>query len=149
LVKAIQQSMGSVTRSGDFVWTATPTARLSVAIDTRGNPTMVGADVAGRMADFDPNSAYSWPAAHWAGNYSGPTDATTLNAATRFDTSGFLNPTAGTFGWSLDPAGQTLSLVYTPSSVLEPGTLALVGLAAAELAWRRHRWGRMTCGCAS
>jgi hypothetical protein len=95
--------------------------------------------MAGMMADFDPNRSYSWPAAHWAGTYSGPTDAATLNAATSFDTNGFLNPTAGTFGWSLDPAGQTLSLVYTPSAVPEPGTLLLVGLAAAGLAgWRRR-----------
>ena len=67
------------------------------------------------MADFDPTQSYSWPAAQWAGTYSGPTDAATLDAATSFDTSGFVNPIAGTFGWSLDPAGQTLSLTYTPT----------------------------------
>jgi hypothetical protein len=123
--------------SGDFTWTATPTGKLTAAIDTLVNPTTVGTDVAGQMADFDPNHAYSWPAAHWAGNYSGPTDAATLNAARSFDTSGFLNPVAGTFGWSLDPAGQTLSLVYAPSAVPEPGTLALVGLAIGGLLVRR------------
>jgi len=55
------------------------------------------------------------------GTYSGPTGAVTLNAATTFDTSGFLNPIAGTFGWSLDPAGRSLSLMYTPVAVPEPG----------------------------
>ena len=63
-----------------------------------------------------------------------------FDAATAFDTSGFLNPVAGTFGWSLDPAGHTLSLVYTPTAVPEPGTLVLLGAAAAA-GWglrRRH-----------
>jgi fibronectin-binding autotransporter adhesin len=138
LVKAVRQSFGSATTSGDFTWTGTPTNKLTVAIDTLVNPTTVGTDIAGPMADFDPTRAYSWPAAHWAGTYSGPTDAVTLNAATSFDTSGFLNPIAGTFGWSLDPAGQTLSLVYTPTAVPEPGTLALLGAVAAA-GWCR-RW---------
>jgi autotransporter-associated beta strand protein len=126
LVRAVQQAFGGTTSSGDFVWTATPTAKLTFAIDTLVNPTTVGVDVAGPMADFDPNSAYSWPAVRWAGTYSGPTDSATLNADTAFDTSGFLNPVAGTFGWNLDPASQTLSLVYTPTAVPEPGTLALL-----------------------
>ena len=48
----------------------------------------------------------------------------------------------GTFGWDLDSGGHSLSLVYTPSAVPEPGTLALVGLAAA-IGWRqRRRFGR-------
>jgi hypothetical protein len=55
LVKAIRQAVGSITSSGDFTWTATPTDKLTVAIDTLVNPTTVGADVAGMMADFDPN----------------------------------------------------------------------------------------------
>jgi autotransporter-associated beta strand protein len=134
LIKSIQRSVGSITTNGDFTWTATPNTRLTVAIDTLMNPTMVGTDVAGMMADFDPMRAYSWSAANWAGTYSGPTDAATLNAATNFDTSGFLNPIAGTFGWSLDPVGQTLSLNYTPTSVPEPGTMALLAVAASGLA---------------
>jgi hypothetical protein len=51
-----------------------------------------------------------------------------------------VNPAAGTFGWVLDPEGQTLSLIYTPTAVPEPGTLAPVGLAAAQLAVVRGRW---------
>jgi autotransporter-associated beta strand protein len=140
LVKAVQQAFGATTSSGDFVWTATPTSKLTFAIDTLVNPTTVGTDVAGPMADFAPNSAYSWPAVRWAGTYSGPTDAAALNADTAFDTSGFLNPVAGTFGWNLDPASQTLSLVYTPTAVPEPRTLALAGLVAAgAAAFRRRR----------
>ncbi len=138
LIKAVQVSLGTGATSGNFTWTAAPANPLMVAIDTLVNPTMVGTDVAGPMADFDPNQPYSWTAARWTGAYSGPTDVATLDADTSFDTSGVVNPIAGTFGWSLDSADQTLSLVYTPSSVPEPGTLALAGLAAAGLAWRRH-----------
>jgi fibronectin-binding autotransporter adhesin len=126
---------------GDFVWTATPAARLTVALETLLNPTSVGVDVPRRMDDFDPTRAYSWPAVDWAGAYAGPADAAALAAATSFDTGGFLNPVAGTFGWQIDPAGHSLSLTYTPSAVPEPGALALVGLAAAALAWNRRKRG--------
>jgi autotransporter-associated beta strand protein/T5SS/PEP-CTERM-associated repeat protein len=141
-VKASRQSVGSTTTSGNFTWTATPTDKLTVAIDTLINPTTVGTDVAGPMADFDPMRAYSWSAAHWAGTYAGPTDVAALNASTTFDTSGFQNPVAGTFGWSLDSAGQSLSLTYTPTGVPEPGTLALTGtvLAIGWVRFWRRRW---------
>jgi hypothetical protein len=133
------RSLGPAATSGDFIGTATPTAKLTVAIDTLVDPTTVGMDVIGPMDHFDPNRTYSWPAAHWAGTYAGPTDVAALNAATSFDTSGFLNPVAGTFGWGLDSADRKLSLVYTPTAVPEPGTLALVGLVAARLSsWRRR-----------
>jgi fibronectin-binding autotransporter adhesin len=138
LVKAIQLSVGSMTSGGNFAWTATPTAPLTVAIDTLINPTTVGTDVAGPMADFDPTRAYSWVAAQWTGTYSGPTAVATLDAATSFDTSGFVNPIRGTFGWALDSADQTLSLTYTPSPVPEPSSLLLAGFATAGIAFRRR-----------
>src|SRR5207253_329845 len=102
------------------------------------NPTTVGTDLPGPMDHFDPMQSYSWPAVQWAGAYSGPADAAALDAATAFDTSGFLNPIAGTFGWAV--SGNTLSLTYTPTAVPEPGTLVLLGAAAAA-GWglrRRH-----------
>jgi fibronectin-binding autotransporter adhesin len=141
LINAVKQSVGLATTSGDFTWTATPTARLTVAIETLVNPTTVGTDVAGPMVDFNSTTAYSWPAAHWAGTYSGPTGVAALEAATSFDTSGFLNPMAGTFGWSLDSTDQTLSLTYTPTAVPEPGAFVLTGMAAIGWVtfWRR-RW---------
>jgi autotransporter-associated beta strand protein len=141
LVKAVQQSVFGTTTPGDFTWTAAPTAKLTVALDTIVGTTADDTDIAGPMANFDPTRSYSWLAGQWAGTYSGPTDAAALNAATSFDTSGFLNPIAGTFGWSLDPAGQSLSLVYTPTAVPEPGTLALIGVvtAVAGLVRRRRR----------
>jgi hypothetical protein len=94
------------------------------------------------MANFDPTKAYAWPAVEWAGTYSGPTDAAMLDESTSFDTTGFLNPIAGTFGWSLDLPDQTLSLTYTPSAVPEPGTLALTVLAG--IVWARFWWRRWT-----
>jgi fibronectin-binding autotransporter adhesin len=145
LVNAVKQSFGATAASGDFIWTASSAGKLTVAIDTLINPTTVGTDVAGPMAEFDPSQPYVWPAVRWAGTYSGPADAAALDAATSFDASGFLNPVAGTFGWALDPASQTLSLVYTPSAVPEPGTLALTGLAGLSL-WRAARRRRAIYG---
>jgi autotransporter-associated beta strand protein len=141
LVKAVQQSILGTTSQGNFNWTATPVAPLTVNLDTLLIATTDGDDVPGPMADFDPTRPYSWLAAQWSGTYSGPTDATTLDAATSFDTSGFLNPISGTFGWSLDLADQALSLTYTPTPVPEPGSLALLGAASAVGGWavRRRR----------
>jgi hypothetical protein len=90
------------------------------------------------LADFDPAKPYSWLAASWAGTYSGPADPAALNASTAFDTSGFQNPIAGTFGWSLDAADKTLSLVYTPTAVPEPSALALLAGAAGGWFIRRR-----------
>jgi hypothetical protein len=129
---------GLVRSTGEFTWTATPAARLTVALETLVNPTTVGVDVAGPMDHFDPTRPYAWPAVEWAGTYSGPVDGATLSAATAFDTSGFLNPVAGTFGWAFDPAGHALSLTYTPNAVPEPGSLVLLSVAAAG--WVVARW---------
>ena len=139
LLSALKQPFGTTISSGDFNWTATPSDRLTVAIDTLVNPTTVGTDVAGPMADFDPNQPYSWPAARWAGTYFGPTGAAMLDADTAFDTSGFMNPFLGSFGWSFDAVAQTLSLTYTPTPVPEPGTLALASIAfvCGSAFWRR------------
>jgi hypothetical protein len=136
LVKSAQWQRTAGMTSGDFVWTADAAHPLTVAIDTLVNPTTVGVDVPGLMADFDPSRSYWWPAVEWVGTYSGPTDVTALNAATNFDTSGFANPIEGTFGWSL--SGSSLSLSYTPSAVPEPGTLALMTVVAVGWAVRRR-----------
>jgi hypothetical protein len=138
LVKAAQWQRTAGATSGDFVWTADASHPLTVAIDTLLDPTTVGVDLPGLMANFDPMRSYSWQAVEWTGTYSGPTDVAALDSATNFDTSGFANPIAGTFGWSLDQVGQTLSLTYTPSAVPEPGTLALLITAVLPPAIRRR-----------
>jgi hypothetical protein len=139
LVKVVQRLVGGTTTSGDFAWTADPTKPLTVHLDTLVNPTTVGTDVAGPMADFDPANPYSWLAASWTGTYTGPSDPATLNASTAFDTSGFENPISGQFGWRFGPDGRSLSLTYEPASVPEPGTLALTALMGLGFAILRRR----------
>jgi hypothetical protein len=46
-----------------------------------------------------------------------------LNAATNFDTSGFVNAAGGKFSWRLDTTAQTLSLVYTPPPAVASASL--------------------------
>jgi fibronectin-binding autotransporter adhesin len=137
LAKAVLQ-VGPVPTSGDFVWGADSAHPLSVAIDTLVNPTTVGTDVAGPMANFDPSLPYSWTAVEWTGSYNRPTNAAVLDASTAFDTSGVVNAFSGSFGWNFGPDGHSLDLTYTP--VPEPGTLLLVGAAAGGFAacWRRR-----------
>jgi autotransporter-associated beta strand protein len=122
----------------DFVWTATPADKLTIAIETLLNPTTVGTDIAGPMDHFDPTLPFSWPAVDWTGTYAGPADAAMLDASTAFDTSGFANSVAGSFGWALDGGGHELSLTYTPSAVPEPGTLTLLVAATGGFIVRRR-----------
>jgi autotransporter-associated beta strand protein len=142
LVKAVQRPAGAVTTPGDFLWTADAAHPLTVHLDTLVNPTTVGTDVTGTMADFDPTKPYSWLAASWDGTYAGPADPADLIASTVFDTSGFANPIAGTFGWTFGSDGHNLSLTYTPSAVPEPGTLILTALAGLGTAIRRRSCSR-------
>jgi autotransporter-associated beta strand protein len=141
LIKAVGQTVRSTTTPGDFTWTATPNSRLTIALDTLLNPTTLDNDVTGPMDHFHPTQPYSWLAVQWAGLYYGPSEAAVLDAATSFDTGGFLNPIAGTFGWDLDRAGHTLSLVYAPSAIPEPSSLLLLTLplSSAFLALRRKQ----------
>jgi hypothetical protein len=76
---------GWVATSGDFAWTAAPANKLTFAIDTFVNPTTVGTDVPGPMADFDTNIRHVWPFIKYQGIYSGPTDSATLGADTLID----------------------------------------------------------------
>jgi autotransporter-associated beta strand protein len=139
LVKAISQITGMTTTTGDITWTATSADKLLVSLQTLVNPTTVGNDVPGLMDHFDPTQSYEWRAVQWAGSYAGPTDEATLDATTSFDTTGFRNRLAGTFGWSFDADGHGLSLVYTPSAVPEPGTLVLTTFAFLPFLRRRPR----------
>jgi autotransporter-associated beta strand protein len=141
LVKAVSQVVGAGPTPGDFTWSATPSDKLLVSLQTLVNPTTVGVDIPGMMDNFDPTKSYDWPAMEWSGSYAGPTDAATLDAATVFDTSGFANRHGGTFGWSFEADGHGLSLTYTPSAVPEPSYLPLLcgGAAWAANLWRRRR----------
>ena len=115
-----------------------PADRETLTLQTLQNPTTVGQDNFGPMANFDPSQSYAWPFVQWATTYTGPVTDSALNAATVFDATGFQNPTAGgAFGWHLDAAGRTLALTFTP--VPEPGTLALLAAAAAAAGYCRWR----------
>jgi hypothetical protein len=114
LVRAVQQTVGTVTTPGDFGWTATPTSRLTVELMTLLAPAAVGADPLGPMEHFNPDAPHSWTLVTYVGTYTGPTSNAALNAATLFDTTRFQNTFGGSFGWNLDTTAKTLSLVYTP-----------------------------------
>jgi autotransporter-associated beta strand protein len=120
---------------GDFTWTATLADKLTISLETLLNPTTVGIDVPGPMDHFDPSLPYVWPAVEWMGSYTGPADAAMLTASTAFDRTGIANRVEGVFAWSLDQAGQTLALTYTPTAVPEPGSLGLTALAGLASGW--------------
>jgi hypothetical protein len=138
----ISQGPGQPPTTGDLTWTASSTAgnQFQLALFTLMNPSTVGQENFGQMADFDPTHSYMWPFLTYQGTYTGPTDSATLTADTLFDTSQFLNSTTGgTFSLALvqNPGGGgSMDIVY---SVPEPGTLALVGLGGLALGWTSRR----------
>jgi fibronectin-binding autotransporter adhesin len=128
--------------TGNLTWTATSALgnQFDFALQTLLAPTPIGPDTLGSMDNFharltappgadDGNQSFVWPVITYQGTYSGPTDSATLTADTLFDTSLFANPHPGKFTIQLDQVNKAIDLVYTP--VPEPGTLTLVGLAAA------------------
>jgi PEP-CTERM motif len=146
-------------QNGQFYWDATPTDKLTFSLDTLINPTTVGNDVQGPMANFDPTRSYTWIIVQFAGSYltqntaayagGPPTASATLDASTDFDFTNFSNTgtTPSEFGWQLvlnSPAntGGFLNLVYAPTPVPEPGTLALTALGVMGFVAGRWRWRR-------
>lgn len=99
----------------DFVWAADASNKVTINLQTLLNPTTVGSDVLGPMANFDPTKPYNWAVVRWTGSYAGPTDVAALNAATVFNTNGFGNSFNGTFAWNLDLNSGTLYPTYTPA----------------------------------
>jgi hypothetical protein len=145
LVLAYRGLVGEFFAPGNLTWTATPAAgtQFQFALQTLMNPTTVGSDNPGPMANFDPSRNYMWQFVSYMGTYTGPTGTPAqidaqLTADTLFDATGFVNPIHGTFSLHLDQPNKLLDVVYTPSSVPEPGTLGLIGVAGAGFALRRR-----------
>jgi hypothetical protein len=136
LVPVRKKQQGITTSTGNLTWAATsaPGSQLQLSMQTLLNPTTVGNDVQGAMANFDPNHTYSWETFSWQGIYSGPTDDALLTSTTAFDMQNFVNSFTGRFGWHLDLANSQIDLVYVP----EPGTFALTALGLLA-AWRCRR----------
>jgi T5SS/PEP-CTERM-associated repeat protein len=144
-----------VTTAGNMQWDATPGDKLTIHLatllapnDPSGNLSTAGGygsagDMTpGLMTDFDPSQSYSWRLFAYQGSYSGPTDTANLDASTILDASDFLNPHAGRFDLVLNQSAREMDLVYTPTSVPEPGTLALLGGVVTGLVFRRRRFAK-------
>ena len=136
--------------TGDLAWTASFTAgnQFQLALFTLFNPSTVGQENFGMMANFDPSQTYVWPFITFQGTYSGPTDSATLTADTLMDVSQFQNPVApnSTFSVVYDAADKSIDLVYSPTPVPEPGTFGLVAVGVLGIcaARRRTSWRRPT-----
>jgi autotransporter-associated beta strand protein len=90
---------------------------------------------AGTIDEFDPTAPYSWVLASTTGTISG-FSAT----AVKLDTTQFRNDlTQGTLSLRESEDAKQIFLEYTPNAVPEPGTLALLFLAAALGAMQRFR----------
>jgi autotransporter-associated beta strand protein len=131
--------------SGDLTWTATSTPgnQFNLSLQTLANPTTVGQDVQGSMANFDGlQGNYSWKFISWQGNYSGPTNDFALGATVLIDMSNFVNPTDPNEKPSLhyNAAAKEIDLVW---AIPEPSTLALTGLASLFGVWRYRRRRRI------
>jgi fibronectin-binding autotransporter adhesin len=120
--------------SGDLNWTATGVAgtQFNMSLQTLIDPITVGQDTQGAMANFDNKQQYAWKFVSWQGTYTGPTDDAALSNTVLFDASNFVNPLdpAGKFSLHYNGAAKEIDVVY---AVPEPGTLALVGVAAIGL----------------
>ena len=94
--------------------------------------TLNASGASGLAADFNPWQSYQWTLIHTNDGIAGfaPTDFV-------LDTTGFLNPTSGTF--FVKQSGPDMVLDY--SSVPEPASLVLVALVALALLRRRRRCG--------
>ena len=99
----IRQGSRRPPSTGNLTWTASSTAgnQFQMALFTLMNPSTVGQENFGQMADFDPHLQYMWPFITYQGTYAGPLDSATLTADTLFDTSQFLNtiPPTATLRW--------------------------------------------------
>ena len=136
--------------TGAFTWTATPASQFDFQLETLVGPySTVGTTIDGAMSDFDATQSYRWAFINFQGPYTGPTSDAMLDADTLFDQTLFVNsiPSGAAFSWDLTFVGGNplnggeLDLIYTPSTVPEPGTLALTGLAGLAAGWvaRRRR----------
>ncbi|GAB5559415.1 MAG: hypothetical protein SynsKO_10620 [Synoicihabitans sp.] len=93
--------------------------QFTLNVDTLLN----GTNTAGAMANFDADTTQSWTFATTTAGISFGENAS-VGASFALDTTGFANPTNGTF--SISQIGNNLALTYTTSAVPEPSSFALI-----------------------
>lgn len=161
----VQRRTGSpvaLQSNGNLTWSATSSDKLTINLQTLLNPTTIGNDIAGPMANFDPNLPASWLFIRQVnvttpggplGTYTGPTDNATLTGSVNFVLSGFLNtiPSTATFGINfLDNSTATIAsrefyITYNPNlqPVPEPMSLIIAGATAVGL-WSIRKLKKQT-----
>ena len=134
VVKVLTDPFTMLSTTGSLSVSANPGDKYTLRLQTLQNPSTVGQDNLGMMANFNLTQPITWTFLTYEGSYSGPAD---LNSVITIDRGQFANTPGGNFSISLDTAAHTVGLSYTP--VPEPGVVFAVAAAGIGVLSFVHR----------